>query len=95
MEPQIPINDSQKVRGVLGKLIYFAAYVQPFVTLPQVYDIWISHKADASLATWAAYLGFSVIWFAYALKINDKPLIITYILWLIFETLIVVGLLTR
>ena len=77
------------------RMVYVVAFLQPFVTIPQVYTIWAKHEKGASLLTWGAYLACSVIWFLYALKIKDKPLIITYILWLVFESLVVVGLATH
>lgn len=82
----------KKQKDLIDHLIYVAAYLQPFMTLPQVYVIWVKHDTGSSLITWGAYLFFSVIWFLYALKIKDKPLLITYVLWLIFESSVVLGL---
>ena len=79
-------------KTLLDKLIYFAAFVQPFTTLPQIYTIWVQKSNGSSLFSWVAYLFFSFIWLAYSLKIKSKPLIISYILWIIFEGLVVAGL---
>jgi hypothetical protein len=78
----------------LSKLIYVAAYGQPLMTLPQVYEVWVNDQ-PASLVTWGAYLFFAVIWFAYALKTKNKPLIITYSLWLVAEGALVLGLVVQ
>jgi uncharacterized protein with PQ loop repeat len=82
-------------KGIIDDLVYFAAYVQPFMTLPQIYTIWIRHTNGVSLFSWSAYLSFSLIWLLYALKIHDKPLIITYILWILTEGLVVTGLILK
>ena len=80
--------------GVLDKLVYVAAYGQLLMTIPQVYEVWANGQ-PASLVTWGAYLFFAVIWFAYAIKTKNKPLIITYSLWLVAEGALVLGLLIQ
>ena len=69
------------------------AIIIPLMTIPQVLKIWINRSAeDVSLITWYAYLFSAVVWLAYGLVHKDKPLIFNSVLWVILETLVIVGI---
>lgn len=80
--------------GPLEKLVYAGAIIEPAMTLPQIYDTWTS-GSGGSLLTWSAYFIFAVVWLLYAIKYRITPLIITELLWVIFQGLVVVGLLVK
>jgi len=72
--------------------IYIVAIVIPLMTIPQVLMIWINKSAqDVSLITWSAYLFSALCWLTYSIIRKDKPLIINSILWVILESLVIVG----
>ena len=77
----------------LDKVIYFVGISGPIMTLPQVYTIWSTQDASGvSLVSWGWYLITACIWLAYAIEHKEKPLIVTYILWIIIEIVLVLGI---
>jgi len=69
------------------------AIIEPLMTLPQVYEVWINRQAEGvSLLTWSFYVIAATIWLLYGLKIKDRPIILASILWVIVESTIVIGL---
>lgn len=78
------LDKSTIVVGVLG----------PFMTLPQVIQIWTTQSAEGvSLATWSFYIFISLVWVVYGVKKKILPIIVADSLWVVFELMIVVGIL--
>jgi uncharacterized protein with PQ loop repeat len=46
-----------------------------------------------SLVTWLLFAVAAVIWLAYGIKIKNTPLIVSSFLWVVTETIVVVGIL--
>ena len=85
------LTNSQRKRLVKRSVLAIAV-IEPLMTLPQVYEIWVMKKAEGvSGLTWGLYLIAAVIWLLYGLQLKDKPIIISSVLWLGFETAVVVG----
>lgn len=83
-----------KTKRFLDRVIYFVGVSGPIMTLPQLYEIWINQNtAGVSLISWGWYLATAFVWLTYALVHKEKPLIVTYILWIIIEFFIVLGIL--
>jgi len=79
-------------KNFIDKLIYIAALAGPIMTIPQVWKIFIEKTAaGVSLISWAAFLVVAVCWLIYGFAHQDKPIIVSNILWIIFETMIVIG----
>ena len=73
---------------------YFVAVVQPLMVLPQIYQIFSNRSAaDVSLITWAMLLFFNTSNFIYGWAFNIKPLVINNGIWIIVDTLVVIGVL--
>ncbi len=81
--------------GLIDWLVYIGAVVEPIMTIPQIYDIWVNGQTATSLLTWGSYLFFAIVWLLYAIKYEIKPLILTEILWVGFQGLVVIGLLVK
>ena len=76
------VDKSMIVIGILG----------PLFALPQVFKIWIQHNATGvSIITWLALAIIAAYWAMYGFLHKDKPIIITFILWVILDILIVIG----
>ena len=82
-------------KGPIDWLVYVGAVVEPVMTIPQIHDTWTSAGPSGSVITWAGYFIFAVIWLVYAVKYRITPLIVTELLWVLFQGLVVVGLLVR
>jgi uncharacterized protein with PQ loop repeat len=91
-----PIKKHNKKKAVnaLEQVMLLVAIVEPLMTIPQITDIF-THPghAEVSLLTWEMYLVASAVWLYYGLKMHNKPLILSGLLWVVMEGLVVVGVL--
>ena len=77
----------------IDDIIYFFAIIIPLMTIPQIWVIWVNKSAqDMSLITWGAFLVSAFVWLIYSIVHKDKPLIINSVLWVILESLVVIGI---
>lgn len=81
-------------KKLIDRLIYVAAIAYPLTTIPQIIDIF-HHKSaqNVSLLTWILYDAFTFIFLWYALEKKLKPLVIEYSMWIIAQSIVVVGIL--
>jgi len=74
--------------------MWFVAILAPFATLPQIIDIYSTHKVTGlSGATWFLYIISPMIWFAYGVLHKDKFIIINNFLWMSLSSTVFVGIL--
>ncbi len=79
-------------KKLIKRSVLAIAVIEPLMTLPQVYEIWVMKRAEGvSGLTWGLYLIAAVIWLLYGLQLKDKPIIISSVLWLFFEAAVVIG----
>ncbi len=79
-------------KKLIKRSVLAIAVIEPLMTLPQVYEIWVNKNAGGvSSLTWGLYLIAAIIWLLYGLQLKDKPIIISSVLWLGFELAVVVG----
>ena len=89
------LNDHKKQTEhlFLNRLVLAMAILEPLMTLPQVYEVWIRQQTEGvSFVTWSFFVGSAIVWLIYGLKIKSVPLIVSSTLWIIVESSIVVGL---
>lgn len=82
-----------KKRDGFDWLIRLSIVGAPLMTIPQIYAIWITKSVGASLATWLAYTANAGIWLVYGVKHRERSLVFAQIIWVVVDTLVVVGLL--
>lgn len=86
------VSSSDKKRFERFALI--AGIVQPLITMPQIVTIYSSQSAkDVSLLTWLGYLLFGVIFLIYGLIFNLKPIWVGQIIWVVMQSITVIGIL--
>lgn len=79
-------------KRLLDRFIFVVGFLGPLFALPQIWQIYHYQDADGvSAVSWSAFLFFSIIWLMYGLVHNEKPLIVSNILWILFNFLIVLG----
>lgn len=67
-------RQNKKHRTALNQLVLFIAIVEPLMTLPQAYAVWIHHNsAGVSLATWSFFALAAGVWLVYGLTIKNIP----------------------
>ncbi len=80
------------LKRFMDKAIYVVGVFGPIMTLPQVWKIWVGKNAvGVSVLSWSAYLIAAFFWLVYGLIHKEKPIIITYSLWILMEISIVAG----
>jgi len=90
---QTPKKKAGKRKEPFDYVIYFFTIATPLFELPQAYAIYSSHSAGSvSLASWSFFLLDNIVWIIYAARHRMKPLLVTSILYLIIESVVVVGI---
>jgi uncharacterized protein with PQ loop repeat len=85
-------NEPSNVKFI-NKFIYFAAIVYPLTTIPQIIQIFTRKSAgNVSLLTWILYDLFTLVFLWYAIENRIRPLVIEYSMWLIAQSLVVLGI---
>ena len=81
-----------KWKRFMDKSIFVIGVAGPIMTLPQVFKIWVEkNAAGVSALSWGAFAVLAVFWVIYGFMHKEKPIIITYICWIVVEVLIVIG----
>ncbi len=81
-------------KDALDYILYVFMIATPLFELPQAWDIYSTRSAeDVSLSTWAFFSVSNLAWIAYALRHKLWQLVVPYVLYLIIEVIIVVGIL--
>lgn len=70
-----------------------AGILGPLITLPQIFKIFALQDATGvSLLTWGMYLVLDIPWIVYGVVHRSRPILITYVLWLIMNALVCTGI---
>lgn len=78
----------------MDKAIYVIGIAGPIMTIPQLTKIWIEKNAvGVSAISWFAYLIIAFFWLIYGVMHKEKPIILTFGVWIILDILIVIGIL--
>lgn len=68
--------------------------IEPLFVLPQAYNVWVKQEtAGVSLATWVFFTIAAIIWLIYGVSIKNRPIIVSYALYAILNSVLVLGLL--
>lgn len=87
---QYPHPDAFK--HFVDKLVYFVGIVGPLMLGPQVYKIWSTKDASSiSLLSFSVFILVNITWFTYGFVHKEKALVMTYTLWAIMNSLVVIG----
>jgi uncharacterized protein with PQ loop repeat len=76
----------------IDRLVYFAAILEPLVTIPQVYIIFHDKSAEGvSLLSWLGFQILTAIWIWYGYVHKDKAILIYQGLFFIFQGMVIIG----
>ena len=78
----------------IDKIVLVIAFLAPLIEIPQLVEIYLRKSAEnVSLFTWGLFVLFGIPWLIYGIVHREKPIIILYTLWIIIDSVIVVGIL--
>ncbi len=78
---------------IIDRLVAIAAVVHPLMATPQIYTIYTDQNVEGvSLLTWLGFMIVGLIFLAYGLAHNIKPIIVTQILWFVVDLLVIIGI---
>jgi len=81
-----------KWKRFLDRIIYPVGLIGIIFTIPQILKIWIGQDtAGISVFTWSTWAVLNLFWIAYGIVHKEKPIVFTYIGWLITNLLVVIG----
>lgn len=84
----------QKDKQILDIIVYIAGILGPFMTLPQIWKIYIEQNAaGVSLLSWISYTIIAGIWVWYGLVHKEKPILISNLIWIFMDFAVVFGIL--
>lgn len=88
-------SGSKKSAGkMFERFMLVFATAEPLATIPQIVKIWSGNNAaGVSFLTWFFYTLTSAIWLVYGIKTNDRPIIVSGALWVLSQSLVVIGIL--
>lgn len=88
-----PYPSSDKYKRFMDKMIYAIGIIGPLATIPQAWKIWTEKNASGLfLYSWIVFCIVNVTWLFYGILHREKPIIITYIGWLIVNIFVVMGI---
>lgn len=89
---QLATRKSSAQHRFIVRAIIVVAATQPLATIPQVIAVYRTQDATSiAITTWLVYLVFDILWLWYGLAEKQKPIIISAVLFTLFEGLVLVG----
>ncbi len=77
---------------LLDGVVLVVGILGPIFSIPQILLIYVGQQAaGVSPESWAAWALLDIPWIIYGLVHRERPIVITYTLWLICNTLVFVG----
>jgi uncharacterized protein with PQ loop repeat len=87
------LHKKHKQRSHFENFIYIFAFTTPLFEIPQIITIFNAHSAEnVSLITWTYLAISSLAWLIYGIMKKMKPLVISYILYVVVEFSIVASI---
>ena len=88
-----PSEGGSKLMRVLEFMIYFVGLLGTALTLPVAYRIWTTQNATGEVMTsWLALTLFTPFWILYGILHKKKSLAMTYVVWLLVNAVVVIGI---
>lgn len=87
-----PYPANNRWKRLLDKAIFAVGVVGPLMSIPQILLIYSTHDASGIAPfTWLSWAGLNIPWIVYGLVHRELPIVMTYCLWFVCNTLIFIG----
>lgn len=81
----------KKKLNTFDVVVIFASFMYPLSGIPQVIQIFQGHTAGVSIISWIGFALFASIFLAYGLKHKVTPMIIANSIWVVVDSLVIIG----
>lgn len=79
-------------KRALDKSVYAAGVIGPIMTIPQIALIYIGQDATGvSPVSWFMWGLLDIPWILYGVAHRERPIVMTYTLWLVCNAVVFVG----
>ena len=76
---------------LLDRLVLVVGIIGPLITIPQILKIYVAQDASGiSLVSWGMWALLDIPWILYGIAHREPPIIITYCLYCVLNTVVVV-----
>lgn len=76
----------------LDRWIVVFAILAPFTNIPQLFKIFVEHKADLSVASWMLYLCFNIPFVLHGLIHKDNVVLFNAALNMVMQITVLIGI---
>ncbi len=78
---------------LFDSVIYIGGILGPLFTVPQLVSIIeLKSSAGVSLISWGSYLVGAIAWLAYGIAHKERPIMVSYGIWVAIDAAIVVAI---
>lgn len=87
-----PFPARSSLLRLLDRIVLVVGVLGPLMTIPQILKIFLlQDAAGVSVISWGTFALFDIPWILYGLIHHDRPIFITYILWIFMNSIVVLG----
>jgi len=81
----------KKKLSAFDVIVVIASFMYPLSGIPQVIQIFQGTTDGVSLISWVGFLTFASIFLIYGLKHRVTPMIIANSIWIVVDSLVIIG----
>lgn len=78
----------------LDRMVLIVSVLYPFSALPQVIAVFSGKIEGVSVLSWMVFLVCTSLFLIYGIRRSVLPMIVSNSIWIVMDTLVIVGILT-
>lgn len=99
--PHTPIHIATKKKPlpkkhtftVFDRVVLIVSVLYPFSALPQAIAVFSGKTEGVSVLSWMVFLVCAILFLIYGVKRRVPPMIVSNSIWIVMDTLVIVGIL--
>ena len=81
--------------SLFDRIVIVVSFIYPLSASPQVVEVFAGNIAGVSLFSWVGFLVCATLFLAYGVKHKITPMIIANSLWVVMDSLVILGILMQ
>lgn len=77
--------------NTIDAMAYIGGMAGNLAAIPQVIKAWQGPTPGVAISTWILFIAVNITWLFYAINRKQKPLLVTQIVGILFNSAVVVG----